>query len=36
MYLKSKPTGEAKAFIDWVLSSEGQAIIAEVGYYPLK
>jgi phosphate transport system substrate-binding protein len=36
MYLKSRPTGETKAFVDWILSSEGQAIIAEVGYYPLK
>jgi phosphate transport system substrate-binding protein len=36
MYLKSKPTGEVKAFVDWVLSAQGQAIIAEVGYYPLK
>jgi len=36
MYLKAKPTGEAKAFIDWVLSPAGQALIAEVGYYPLK
>ena len=36
MYLKSKPTGEAKAFIDWILSAEGQALIADVGYYPLK
>ena len=27
MYLKSKPTGEIKAFIDWILSAEGQ------GYY---
>lgn len=36
MYLKGKPTGETKAFIDWILSSQGQALIAEVGYYPLK
>jgi phosphate transport system substrate-binding protein len=36
MYLKSKPKGEAKAFIDWILSSQGQELIAEVGYYPLK
>jgi phosphate transport system substrate-binding protein len=36
MYLKSKPTGETKAFIDWVLSPEGQKIIVEVGYYPVK
>ncbi|HEY4628837.1 MAG TPA: phosphate ABC transporter substrate-binding protein [Flavobacterium sp.] len=36
MYLKSQPTGETKAFIDWILSAEGQKIIEEVGYYPLK
>lgn len=36
MYLKSKPTGEVKAFIDWILSTEGQEIVASVGYYPLK
>ena len=36
MYLKSQPTGEAKAFIDWILSPEGQKMVEEVGYYPLK
>jgi len=36
MYLKSKPKGEAKAFIDWILSPAGQGYIQEVGYYPLK
>jgi phosphate transport system substrate-binding protein len=36
MYLKAKPTGETKAFIDWILSAQGQGLIAEVGYYPLK
>ncbi len=36
MYLKSRPTGETKAFIDWILSPEGQDVIVEVGYYPLK
>lgn len=36
MYLKSKPTGDTKAFIDWILSPEGQKIIVEVGYYPVK
>jgi len=36
MYLKSKPTGETKAFVDWILSTEGQSLIADVGYYPLK
>jgi phosphate transport system substrate-binding protein len=36
MYIKSKPTGETKAFIDWILSPEGQNIIATVGYFPVK
>ncbi|WP_310379360.1 PstS family phosphate ABC transporter substrate-binding protein [Flavobacterium sp.] len=36
MYLKSKPTGETKAFIDWILSPEGQLMIETVGYYSLK
>lgn len=36
MYLKAKPTGETKAFVDWILSPAGQGLIAEVGYYPLK
>lgn len=36
MYLKGKPTGDTKAFIDWILSKEGQSLIADVGYYSLK
>ncbi len=36
MYLKQKPTGDTKKFIDWILSDEGQKVIIEVGYYPLK
>jgi phosphate transport system substrate-binding protein len=36
MYLKSRPTGDTKAFIDWILSPEGQKVIVEVGYYPVK
>jgi phosphate transport system substrate-binding protein len=36
MYMKSKPTGETKAFIDWILSPEGQKMIATVGYFPVK
>jgi phosphate transport system substrate-binding protein len=35
-YLRAKPTGETKAFIDWVLSAAGQAIVEKVGYYPVK
>jgi phosphate transport system substrate-binding protein len=36
MYLKSKPTGDTKKFIDWILSAEGQKIIEVVGYYPVR
>ena len=36
MYLKVKPTGDTKKFVDWILSSEGQKIIESVGYYPVK
>jgi phosphate transport system substrate-binding protein len=36
MYLKSRPTGETKAFVDWILSPEGQKIITSVGYFPVK
>lgn len=35
-YLRAQPTGDTKAYIDWVLSSEGQAIVKESGYFPLK
>ena len=36
MYLKSRPTGQTKAFIDWVLSPEGQKVVVEIGYFPVK
>jgi phosphate transport system substrate-binding protein len=36
MYLRSKPTGAIKQYIDWILSAEGQAIVSEVGYFPVK
>ncbi|RKH58087.1 phosphate ABC transporter substrate-binding protein [Corallococcus interemptor] len=35
-YLRNKPSGEAKAFIDFALSPEGQAIVTQVGYFPVK
>ncbi|MEW5975012.1 MAG: phosphate ABC transporter substrate-binding protein [Acidobacteriota bacterium] len=34
-YFAGDPSGEAKSLTDWVLSPEGQAIVKEVGYYPL-
>jgi phosphate transport system substrate-binding protein len=36
MYLRSKPTGALKAYIDWCLSPAGQEIVAKVGYFPAK
>ena len=36
MYLATRPTGEVKKFIDWVLSAEGQKITSQVGYFPVK
>jgi phosphate transport system substrate-binding protein len=35
-YLRAKPAGEIKSFIDWVLSGEGQAVVLKVGYFPIK
>jgi phosphate transport system substrate-binding protein len=35
-YLRNKPVGDVGAFVDWVLSASGQAIVTKVGYYPLK
>lgn len=36
MYLRNRPTGETKKYIDWVLSQEGQMVVTEVGYFPYK
>jgi len=36
MYLRSRPTGETKNYIDWILSAEGQAVVTQVGYFPVK
>jgi phosphate transport system substrate-binding protein len=35
-YTRQRPTGEARAFVDWVLSDEGQNIVTRVGYYPVR
>jgi phosphate transport system substrate-binding protein len=36
MYTRTKPAGEAKEFIDYCLSPAGQAVVTQVGYYPIK
>jgi len=35
MYVRNKPSGKIKKFIDWILSPEGQKIVTKVGYFPL-
>ncbi len=35
-YTRTKPSGKVKLFVDWVLSDEGQSIISEVGYFPVR
>ena len=35
-YLRVKPSGDTKKFIDWVLSPVGQKLAVEVGYFPVK
>ncbi len=34
-YTRTKPTGDVKKFVDYVLSPEGQAIVTKVGYFPV-
>ena len=36
IYLRNKPTGELKKFVDWILSAEGQKVVTEVGYFPVR
>lgn len=34
-YLRRKPAGDTKKFVDWVLSPAGQQLAVRVGYFPL-
>jgi phosphate transport system substrate-binding protein len=36
MYMTNRPTGEVKKYIDWILSTEGQKLVVELGYFPVK
>lgn len=35
-YTNGEPQGLAKEFMDYVMSEEGQAIVSDVGYFPVK
>ncbi|MDE0637604.1 MAG: phosphate ABC transporter substrate-binding protein [Candidatus Poribacteria bacterium] len=36
MYSLGEPTGEAKVYLDWIFSEEGQKIVEELGFVPLE
>jgi phosphate transport system substrate-binding protein len=36
MYLRNRPSGTTKDYIDWILGDEGQKIVTEVGYFPIR
>jgi len=36
MYTRGEPTGAVKEYLDWILSDEGQRIIVEKGYAPVR
>jgi phosphate transport system substrate-binding protein len=35
MYTAGEPTGAIAEYMDWILGSAGQAIVAELGFVPL-
>ncbi|MEI6576400.1 MAG: phosphate ABC transporter substrate-binding protein [Bacteroidota bacterium] len=36
MYVRNRPTGAMKSYIDWILSPEGQKLVTDIGYFPVK
>jgi phosphate transport system substrate-binding protein len=36
MYLRNRPSGDIKKYIDWILSPDGQKLVTEIGYFPVK
>jgi phosphate transport system substrate-binding protein len=36
LYTRTRPSGSLKAFVDWILGSEGQEIVTAVGYFPVR
>jgi phosphate transport system substrate-binding protein len=35
-YLKEAPKDDIKKFVDWVIGKDGQKVVKDVGYFPLK
>ena len=36
LYTAGEPTGDVKAYIDWILSVGGQKVVEQEGFVPLK
>ncbi len=36
MYTRNQPTGAIKTYLDWIQAEEGQKIVGELGFVPLK
>jgi len=36
MYTRGEPTGVIRDYLDWILSDEGQAIVTQLGFVPLR
>jgi phosphate transport system substrate-binding protein len=36
LYVRNRPTGTIKDYIDWILGDEGQKVVVEVGYFPIR
>jgi phosphate transport system substrate-binding protein len=36
MYVRNRPTGAIKQFIDWIISAEGQNLVVQMGYFPVR
>lgn len=36
MYLRNRPAGAIKQYVDWILGAEGQEVVSEVGYFPIR
>jgi phosphate transport system substrate-binding protein len=36
MYTRNRPTGDIKKYVDWILSPDGQKIVEQIGYFPVK
>ncbi len=35
MYTAGEPTGAVKDYLDWILSTEAQEIVVELGFVPI-